>query len=100
MERIDQALIRELEEELGVEVEEDDVQFLVITNDIQDEGAMHYVHITFSVDIKDQQPKLVEPEYCEAWEWFWLHKLPENIFPPHIKVLQTINSKQPYIFKG
>lgn len=77
-----------------------DMELLALTDDLQQDNNLHYLHITFSVDIKNKTPKLAEPEFCEEWRWFGLNDLPKNIFPPHKKIFKTIASKKTYHVKA
>ncbi len=93
-ERIIDGLIREVEEELGISISPPNAQLLAVTDDI---GAnKHYLHMTFMVDIGDQEPELVEPEACDEWRWFELDALPTPLFPPHIKIFKTVASGAVY----
>ena len=96
MERADECLIRELWEEMGIMLEPTQLTLLAISDDLQPENDIHYVHVTFSVDIADKEPELREPGACEEWRWFSLDAMPKNIFPPHIKIFETIKSKKIY----
>ena len=96
MERADQTIIRELQEEMGIMVEPSKVELLAVTDDLEEELHTHYIHLTFKVAIGDQEPSLLEPEACEEWRWFDLQEVPEDIFPPHQKIFQTIESQAVY----
>ena len=52
-----------------------------LVNGIQENG--HYLHINFLVTKWSGELHNNEPEKCEAWEWFDLEALPENIFYGH-----------------
>lgn len=96
MERADECLARELKEEMGVTVDPATFELLALTDDLQPENNVHYIHITFKVDIGDQIPEICEPEMCEEWRWFALEAIPENIFAPHQKIFKTVASKNCY----
>ena len=96
LERADECIIRELEEELGCTVGVEDLKLLSLVDDLRHSQSSHYVHITFAVDISLQEPSLMEPEACEEWRWFPLDELPKNIFPPHQKIFDKIKTKQTY----
>jgi 8-oxo-dGTP diphosphatase len=100
MERADTAIIRELEEETGVKIEPANLSLLALTDDPQPQNQAHHLHITFKVDIGGQSPIVREPEACEAWSWFPLAQLPAALFPPHKKILATIDGGQPYANKN
>lgn len=94
LERVDECIMRELKEEMGIVVDPAQVKLLALSDDIQPENSTHYIHITFTVDIGDAEPRLLEPEACEEWGWFPVDAIPENIFPPHVKIFDTIKSKE------
>lgn len=70
--------IREVFEETGLKVT--DPQFVTITNDIFKETHKHYITLYFLFKYESGEPKILEPEKCERWEWFEWDKLPEPLF--------------------
>jgi 8-oxo-dGTP diphosphatase len=69
------AIVREVKEELGVDIEVLD-ELISFEHMIPDEGQ-HWIATTFVAKIKDgQTPKIMEPEKCDAIEWFTLDRLP------------------------
>ena len=87
MERVEDCMIREIKEELGI----------AVTDDPQHHHNQHHLHLTFAVHIGNQAPQLLEPESCLEWRWFNKNSLPEPIFPPHTKIFSTIASGSIYI---
>ncbi|KAI4179112.1 MAG: hypothetical protein L6R41_008026 [Letrouitia leprolyta] len=60
---------REVLEETGLNVT--NVRFLTTTNDYMPDDSKHYVTL-FMVCVREnieQEPRILEPEKCEAWEW-------------------------------
>lgn len=75
--RVD-ALVREIREEIGVDIEIVE-ELLTFEHMIPDEGQ-HWIATTFIVEIKDgQTPKIMEPHKCDAIEWFTLDELPSPL---------------------
>ena len=72
MEGFEQCARRETAEECGVEIE--NVRFQYLSNLLK-YAPKHYVHIGLVADWKSGEPLLLEPEKCEAWEWFDLDHL-------------------------
>lgn len=71
-------VVREIKEEIGVDVIVDH-QLLAIDHLIPAEGQ-HWVTTPFLVHIKyGQTPKILEPEKCEAIDWFSLDNLPSPL---------------------
>jgi 8-oxo-dGTP diphosphatase len=103
MERADQCLARELQEEMGVTLDPSTFSLLALTDDLQPENDIHYIHITYRVQLvgfdpeKQMVPPICEPDSCEEWRWFPVNQLPENIFAPHKKILETIAANQIYL---
>lgn len=69
------AIRREIKEEYGIEIEVEK-QFVAVDHILQQEGQ-HWVPTCFTAKIVgDQQPRIMEPEKCEAIGWFALDALP------------------------
>lgn len=96
LERADSGFVRELQEEMGLNIDPASIKLIALTDDLQPEAGVHYVHITFAVDIEDQELRLLEPEACEEWRWFLLDEMPDDIFPPHAKIFKTLESGNVY----
>ena len=71
---------RELFEETGITGE--GFYFLTATNDLMHEDGLHYVTIFMKVAKMSGEPKLLEPEKCEQWDWFPLDNLPSPLSTP------------------
>lgn len=75
--RVD-ALVREIKEEIGVDIEIVE-ELLTFEHMIPAEGQ-HWVATTFVVRMMgDQTPKIMEPHKCDAIEWFMLDELPSPL---------------------
>lgn len=96
MERADECIVREVAEELGIQVSPKDVELAAVTDGLSPERGDHYIHLTFRVDIGTQEPVCNEPDMCEGWEWFPLDELPDNIFPPHKDIIAALLTKRIY----
>ena len=94
LEKAQDAVIREIREELGITVSANAVQFLVLTEDPQPQYNQHHLHLTYQVDIGDAQPKIMEPQSCLEWRWFDPSQLPENVFEPHGLILEKLTRGQ------
>jgi ADP-ribose pyrophosphatase len=76
-ERLEDAVVRELREELGITV---DVESLVcVTNHIVPEENVHWVAAAYRVRLVSGVPQNLEPGKTAAIEWFPLSNLPENL---------------------
>lgn len=96
MERIDAALIRELKEELNVELSPKDLTLIAVTDDLRLQLDQHYLHMTFRVNIGGQDPQRMEPDKCTELRWFPIDAMPENIFLFHAKIFATLKAKELY----
>jgi 8-oxo-dGTP diphosphatase len=96
LERADEGIVREIQEELGIQVDPSDVERITVTDDLRLERSEHYIRLTFRVDIGDATPRRMEPEMREEWSWFALDDLPENIFPFHQKIFETLHTRRIY----
>lgn len=81
---------RELLEETGLTV--GGLEFLNVTNDPREDA--HYLHFVFLAQGAVGEPKVLEPEKCEKWEWFSPNELPSPIFYGHKKLLQAVVNNQ------
>jgi ADP-ribose pyrophosphatase YjhB (NUDIX family) len=97
MERAADGVLRELREELGLTLPLSSAKLLALTDDLEPAADTHHLHLTFKVEIGAREPKLMEPESCERWAWFSLSSLPQPMFPPHAKILRTIDSGHIYL---
>jgi 8-oxo-dGTP diphosphatase len=71
---------RETLEESGIAI--DDCEFVGITNDIFVAESRHYVTLFYRARAWRGSPTVLEPEKCDAWQWWPLDALPENLFLP------------------
>lgn len=76
-ENIEDAIVREIKEELGIDIKLND--FLSVTDDIILEENQHWVAISYSAEILSGTPKSMEPEKIGDIEWFPLDKLPKGL---------------------
>ena len=76
-ERIEDALIREVEEELGIKVSI--VRLLRVTNHILQSEKQHWVSPAFLVRHISGDPINKEPESHSDIRWFPIKSLPENV---------------------
>jgi len=103
MERADECLARELQEEMGITLDPSTFSLLALTDDLQPENDIHYIHITYRVPLvgfdseKQIVPPVCEPDFCEEWRWFPVKQPPKNIFSPHEKILKTIAANRIYL---
>jgi 8-oxo-dGTP diphosphatase len=93
-ETIQEALKREIKEELGIEIEV--VEMLQICDHIIPDEQQHWVSPTYICQITKGEPKILEPEKCDQIGWFSVEEameLPLSIVTKKdIAVLKNKNS--------
>ena len=85
---------KELFEETGIKA--NDLKVISVTNEIVHDA--HFVTIGFLCKNFEGKPKIMEPEEIEEWRWFSLNEIPENIYPPSLKLIN--NYLENKIYKG
>ncbi|MFA6130681.1 MAG: NUDIX hydrolase [Patescibacteria group bacterium] len=86
-EELEDAVRREVLEETGLIL--DDFSFETITNDIMQGEDLHYVTIFYRATWKNGDPCICEPEKCSAWQWCDWDHLPQPLFSPVLRLLET-----------
>ena len=79
-ESFSEAFVREVREEVGVEIGK--LEPICVAN-IKVATDKQYVDVGFTAEIISGEPKVMEPDKLEAWHFFELDKLPseEEMFP-------------------
>lgn len=72
------AVIREAQEELGVEIDADDLRFLHVMHNGDGGGR---IGLFFEVRSWRGTPENREPEKCRCLDWFSLERLPTELVP-------------------
>lgn len=93
-ETLEQALKREIKEELGIEIEL--IELLGICDHIIPKENQHWVSPTFICKIKKGIPKILEPNKCEEIKWLTIKeakKIPLSIITKHD--LKELEKKYP-----
>ena len=76
-EKREDAIKREIKEELGIEIEISGV--LQVADEILPKDKQHWLATTYLAKIKRGTPKIMEPEKCDEIGWFFLNNLPKPI---------------------
>jgi len=70
---------RETLEEAGIKI--NNLKFLCVANIKKHEGRQD-IFIGLQADWESGEPKIMEPEKCEGWDWYDLEDLPSPLFYP------------------
>ncbi len=76
----EETAVREVMEETGVKIK--NVRFSTITNDVFEKEGKHYITICMIADYDSGEPKVLEPEKAELWDWYKWDELPKPLFLP------------------
>ena len=80
------ALVREAKEEIGISVNETDLEFLAVNHHYQAD----HVQLFFSTKDYKGEPTICEPDECGGLMWAEMDNLPSNIIPYVANVLKDI----------
>ena len=80
------ALVREAKEEIGIAINEKDLEFLAVNHHYQAD----HVQLFFGVKSYVGEPHVCEPEECGGLLWVKINQLPDNIIPYVKNVLKDI----------
>lgn len=90
-ESFEECAAREVKEETGLDIEK--IEFLTVTNNVflDEPKPSHHVVIFVRAVLTDphQMPENVEPDKCDGWDWYDWDNLPEPLFRPLKKIIQT-----------
>ena len=88
-----QALVREVQEELGITINQDDLEF---AHTFYRKGIHELVACVFKCTKWQGQPFNKEPEKHEELQWVDFDKLPGKLIPAHRKVWEYIRQGKMY----
>lgn len=77
MESFEECAKREVMEEVGIEI--GNIKFLRLLN-LKAYAPKHYVDIGLMAQWISGEPKVMEPEKCEGWDWYDMDNLPQPLF--------------------
>lgn len=95
-ESMEMALIREAREEIGVEINVKDVNFLTLMHVYTPTTYRTYYNAYFKVDTFKNTPTIVEKDKCGALQWFKVKDLPSNILADRKQAILNILSNISY----
>lgn len=79
-ETMEEAAIREVKEETGLEVCE--LELISVANEMRyiDLEGKHYINIGFKAKYNGGEPQVTEPEKWKEWKWLSMDNLPDKLF--------------------
>ena len=80
------ALVREAKEEIGITIDEKDLEFLAVNHHYQAD----HVQLFFGTKSYIGEPMVCEPKECGGLLWVNIDKLPDNIIPYVKNVIKDI----------
>lgn len=96
-EPMSKTVIREVKEELGVDVK--DMRFIGLMHNLGEDGVSRYLGV-FKVDGYVGEPQICEPDKCSELKWFDVNDLPENMIDSRKAALAKTNEPGFYIELG
>lgn len=90
-ENLEEGACREVFEEIGAEINQENLKLVSVTDDIVKDA--HFVTIGFLYENFEGEPKVMEPDEIIEWKWFELDNLPSPIFFPSEKILKNFLNK-------
>lgn len=96
-----QCIIREAQEEIGILLRHDDLEFIHVMH--RNDGTAtdnEWVDVFFIAKQWQGEPQNKEPHKCDDLSWFSLDNLPKNIIPFVVQVLDGVKNKIYYSEHG
>lgn len=95
-ETFEEGVQKEVAEETGLEITA--ITLFNVDNNLRyvKSNNKHYVTLSFTAKVVKGEPRVLEPEKCESWEWFDLNALPSPLAEYAENSLAKLkNSSQP-----
>lgn len=95
MESMKMAMQRETKEELSIDIDIEDLEFISLIHKINGVDTIYYNGYFKSTKWKGE-PKIGEPEKNEEIQWFDIYNLPENLVDDRKQAIYNYIHKIPY----
>lgn len=89
-ERVEDAVAREIAEELGIRIKPE--RLLCIVNQIDKAAGDHWIAPVYHIDSFDGEPQLMEPEALSGLDWFALDALPHRLTEATLQAVSALRS--------
>jgi 8-oxo-dGTP diphosphatase len=90
-----EAAQRELAEETGCHLDQNELEVIGVVKDRQGQQGQFFFHFVVVAVPAHYQPQLLEPDKCVSWEWQSVKKLSGKMLPGHLAGLEMWLTKQP-----
>ncbi|KAK8197976.1 7,8-dihydro-8-oxoguanine triphosphatase NUDT15 [Phyllosticta capitalensis] len=97
-EKLEECAAREVLEETDLDISQSDIRFLTATNSVWKDEGLHYVTVFMTAVVSGDkiEPKIMEPEKCDAWKWIkyeelksWADDPQRKLFLPMLDLFAT-----------
>ncbi len=92
-ESLKQAMVREAKEEAGIDINEDDLEFIC---GIREKSHCRYINFFFKADKYSGIPQIMEKDKCEILEWIDINNIPENTIEAEKRAINNYFNKVPF----
>lgn len=90
LEPFTETVIRELQEELGIEAQES--KYIGVIREFQE--THNFIHFVFVCTKWSGDIKNMEPDKCEGWQWYDPNTLPTPLLPAHQAALELLKNPE------
>ncbi len=90
------AMKREAQEELGIQINIDDIKFASFSHKYTISTGVIYYNAYFSISNYDGKITIAEPEKCSDLKWFYIDELPEDLICDRKIAIQNYCNNIPY----
>lgn len=88
----EECAVREVAEETGLSITPRLLQPLCVSNTMA--YGTHYIDIEFRCEVPEGEPRVMEPDKLEAWDWYPLTALPEPMFEAAAMALRAMDRRE------
>lgn len=90
-ESLKQAMIREANEEAGIKIDENDIEFVCLIRDGKKNDE--YINFYFKAYKYSGDIKIAEEDKCEEITWTRIEDIPQNMIPNDLRAIQNMKDK-------
>lgn len=94
------AAVRELKEELGLNIAAERLKFVALVHKYERENDLTYYNAYFCCDNFSGVPEICESDKCAQLKWFDMRALPDDLIDDRKKVAQAFADGEHYIEYG